>query len=218
MTLLGVLVSISSLIVAYVKGVFRKLWSWIRRIPFNPSDITESDVITRERSDHKSSTPRPEKRKLKVDDRRGQFPRLVDMAIRMLLHLGVRIGPTCMLTVRGRKSGKPRTTPVDIFEMDGNRYIIALHGVGNWVHNIRVAGTGALSRGGNSEAIRAVELTSKEAAPILKARLEHAPSFVRRRFSATALSLDVLENEATYHPVFKLDKAEDRDVLRVSES
>lgn len=149
-----------------------------------------------------------------ADYRGGHFQRIADKFMGALLHLGMRMGPTWMLTVRGRKSGEPQTNPVDIFEMNENRYIIGLHGVGSWVHNIRAAGTGTLARGRQSEAVRAVELTPKEAAPILKERLRNAPSFLRRRFNATPDSpLEDFEDEALRHPVFRVEKAFDIDPI-----
>ena len=74
------------------------------------------------------------------------FTRLMPIfswGIKMLLHLGVRLtsfGPMLLLTVRGRKTGKPRTLPVDLHEHEGRRFLIATHGVGSWVYNLRAGG------------------------------------------------------------------------------
>src|SRR5258708_11564044 len=57
-----------------------------------------------------------------------------------LLRLGVNIGSFALLTVRGRKSGKPIETPIAIFDQKGTHYLIATYGLVNWVRNLRAAG------------------------------------------------------------------------------
>ena len=122
-----------------------------------------------------------------------------------LLRAGVKLGPTSLLTVSGRNSGKPRTTPVAIVEHAGNRYIIAPYGAVNWVRNLRAAGGGTLTRGRRSEPFRAVELSSHDAAPILKLAVGRVPSFLRSYFDVTPSSpLEDYEREAPRHPVFQI--------------
>ena len=57
-----------------------------------------------------------------------------------LLAAGVPLGPNGLLTVRGRKSDLPRTTPVAIIELSGRRWIWAPWGGSQWVRNLRAAG------------------------------------------------------------------------------
>ena len=45
-----------------------------------------------------------------------------------------------LLTVRGRKSGLPRTTPVNLIEYQGRRWLVAPYGEVAWVRNVRAAG------------------------------------------------------------------------------
>ena len=40
---------------------------------------------------------------------------------RRLLGAGVPLGPNALLTVRGRRTGAPRTTPVALVELKGRR-------------------------------------------------------------------------------------------------
>src|SRR5258708_23028575 len=73
---------------------------------------------------------------------------IIHWAIRVLLRAGVRVsllGPMRLLTVRGRKTGQPRTVAVDLYEHDGPRFLIATHGDGNWVRNLRAPGAWSLS-------------------------------------------------------------------------
>jgi deazaflavin-dependent oxidoreductase (nitroreductase family) len=122
-----------------------------------------------------------------------------------LLRLGLPMGPMYLLTVRGRKSGQPRTTPLAVLELDGVRYILAVYGVSDWVRNLRAAGAATLTRGRHKEAITVTELPPKDAAVILKATSGGGPGFLRNYFETTPdSSLEEFEREAIRHPVFKI--------------
>lgn len=45
--------------------------------------------------------------------------------LKLLLAAGVPLGPNRLVTIRGRKSGLPRTTPVAIIEVSGRRWVWA---------------------------------------------------------------------------------------------
>ena len=57
-----------------------------------------------------------------------------------------------LLTVPGRRSGRPRSTPVTLVEEDGQRWLVA-SGPAGWVTNARAAGQVELSRGRRSERV-----------------------------------------------------------------
>lgn len=80
-----------------------------------------------------------------------------------------------LLTVPGRRSGTPRSTPVSPVEEDGQRWLVASIGAVGWVHNVRAAGQGELSRGRRTETVRVKDLAPEAAAPILKAYVERVP-------------------------------------------
>jgi deazaflavin-dependent oxidoreductase (nitroreductase family) len=125
-----------------------------------------------------------------------------------LLRAGVKLGGMTLLTVRGRKSGQPRTTPVTIVERDGQRWLTAPFGAVNWVRNLRAAGEATMTRGRHTETISVTELTAKEAALILKDNLGRFPSFIRQYYEVTpASSLQDFELEAPHHPVFLVKPA-----------
>ncbi len=133
------------------------------------------------------------------------FVRISNAMTTFLLRMGVKMGTMTLLIVRGRKSGQPRTTPVTLVELDGDRLLIAPFGTVNWVRNLRAAGEATLTRGRLSERVSAVELSIQEAAPILKKSLADAPSFVTNYFDVTLDSpLADFEREAPRHPVFRL--------------
>ncbi|MDT5045422.1 MAG: hypothetical protein QOG75_1275 [Mycobacterium sp.] len=82
--------------------------------------------------------------------------------------LGIPTGPAMVLTVPGRKSGKPRSTPMTPFEFDGGLYVVAGYPGADWAANARAAGTGTLSRGRRSRRVKIVELTPEQARPVLR--------------------------------------------------
>jgi deazaflavin-dependent oxidoreductase (nitroreductase family) len=134
--------------------------------------------------------------------------RMRDSLITTLLHAGVNMGTSSLLTVRGRKSGQPHTVPVRLVEQDDQRWLVASYGVDQWVRNLRVAGQATLTRGRRSEAISATELPAKEAARVLKQYLMHV-AWVRPYFDVTIDSpLEAYEREAPRHPVFQITPLE----------
>ena len=77
---------------------------------------------------------------------------------KFLLAAGVPLGPNGLITIRGRKSGLPRTTPVAIIEVSGRRWVWAPWGEVNWVRNLRAAGRATITVRRRSEEICATEL------------------------------------------------------------
>ncbi|OBG63244.1 nitroreductase family deazaflavin-dependent oxidoreductase [Mycobacterium sp. E735] len=82
--------------------------------------------------------------------------------------LGIPTGPAMVLTVPGRKSGRPRSTPMTLFEFRGDLYVVAGYPGADWAANARAAGTGRLSRGRRSQQVRIVELSAAQARPVLR--------------------------------------------------
>jgi deazaflavin-dependent oxidoreductase (nitroreductase family) len=131
--------------------------------------------------------------------------RVRDSLIMALLHTGVRMGTTSLLTVRGRTSGQPHTVPVILVEQSGHRFLVAPYGVVQWVRNLRAAGTATLTRGRRSEAISVAELPAQEAASVLKQYISQVSGGVRSFFDArTDAPIEAFEREASRHPVFRI--------------
>lgn len=136
------------------------------------------------------------------------FVRLGNLFATTMTRLGLKIGPIQLLTVRGRKSGEPRTTPVAVVVQDGKRYLVAPYGAVNWVRNLRAAREAILTHGRSSETIQARELTPQEAAPILKTSLGGGGIFTNGYFNVSSeSSLQDFELEAPQHPVFLIQRA-----------
>ncbi len=125
-----------------------------------------------------------------------------------------------LLTVSGRRTGQPRSTPVaPVFGADGSAWLVAAYGDSAWVRNVRAAGRVELRRGDGRVRYRSRELDAAEAVPVLRAYLARRASlFVRRRFGVTARSADeAIAAEASRHPTFAL-AAEEAPGLRASSS
>jgi deazaflavin-dependent oxidoreductase (nitroreductase family) len=141
------------------------------------------------------------------------FVRLGNLFTTTLLRAGVKLNgfgrPMYLLTIRGRKSGQPRTTPVVVIEQDGDRYLVSPFGIVDWVRNLRAAGEAILTRGRREEKVQATELSSQEAALVLKSALSgNLPSFLTSPLGVTAeSSLEEIERAAMSHPVFLLRRA-----------
>ena len=145
------------------------------------------------------------------------FVRINNAMISSLLRLGVNVWSFALLTVRGRKSGKPIETPIAIFVQGGKSYLITPYGIVNWVRNLRAAGGEAtITRTRRTEKIHAVELPPEIAAPILREAVRSGPPgipaaifrvyrslFVLPYLNVTAnSSLEEFEREVLTHPVF----------------
>jgi deazaflavin-dependent oxidoreductase (nitroreductase family) len=75
-----------------------------------------------------------------------------------LLAAGIPLGPNGLLTIRGRKSGLPRTTPVAIIEVSGRRWVWAPWGEVQWVRNLRAAGRATITVRRRTDEVAATEL------------------------------------------------------------
>lgn len=100
--------------------------------------------------------------------RLGTGRRLLNWLVRVLVGLGWGPRHTYLLSVRGRKTGRPRSTPVTLVEEGGQRWLVVPYGEVGWVRNARAGGRVTLSRGGRSETVRIAEVGPEESAPVLK--------------------------------------------------
>jgi deazaflavin-dependent oxidoreductase (nitroreductase family) len=89
-----------------------------------------------------------------------------------LTKMGVSILGSRVLTVVGRKSGEPRSTPVNLLTIDGVSYLVAARGETQWVRNLRVAGQGKLRVGRRDDTFTYRELADDEKPAILRAYLK----------------------------------------------
>ncbi|HEY7008664.1 MAG TPA: nitroreductase family deazaflavin-dependent oxidoreductase [Jatrophihabitantaceae bacterium] len=122
--------------------------------------------------------------------------------------LGIPLGPTQLLTLRGRASGQPRTTPVTPITVDGHRYVIGGFAKGDWVANARANGEGVLKHGRRTEDVRLVELPEAECGRIMREFPTQAPrgvSFFLKTGVVDAPTPEAFEKGAKNAAVFRID-------------
>ena len=104
----------------------------------------------------------------------GWFLRLFNPMARGMISVGIPTGaPNVLLTVRGRRSGRQRTVPLGMLELDGAWYVQACYGEMGWVANLRATPEATVTLpGGKRVPVHAVELSPEEAGPVLRRALE----------------------------------------------
>jgi deazaflavin-dependent oxidoreductase (nitroreductase family) len=134
---------------------------------------------------------------------RNVFNRLVAA----LTRLGISVWGSRVLEVRGRKSGQPRRTPVNLLTLDQTKYLVAPRGHTQWVRNLRAAGEGELLLGRRREHFVASELPDDEKEPLLRAYLERWKWEVGVFFGGVhaSSSSEDLRRIAPDHPVFRIE-------------
>lgn len=144
------------------------------------------------------------------DPRPPRWLKTMNRVLIAIQRLGVPVGPSMVLTVRGRKSGQPRRTPMTPFEHDGGLYTVAGYPGADWAANARAAGVGTLARGRWSRRIRIVEMSAEESRPVLRAFAVAVPvgvGFAKRSGLVVDGTPDDFESLAGRLAVFRLDPA-----------
>jgi deazaflavin-dependent oxidoreductase (nitroreductase family) len=118
-----------------------------------------------------------------------------------LLRRGLRIGSQYLLTVPGRTSGLPRSTPISIATVDRERYIVAAFSEAAWVQNVRASGAGTLRRGRTIEEVTLSEVPVEDRGPILRSFLQQVRGGVRFFGRQTP---GQVEAGAERYPVFRI--------------
>ncbi|MDG5484143.1 nitroreductase/quinone reductase family protein [Mycolicibacterium gadium] len=128
--------------------------------------------------------------------------------VKAIQKLGIPAGPSQILTVPGRKSGKLRSTPMTPFTHDGGLYTVAGYPGADWAANARVAGAGTLARGRRSRRVKIVELNAADAAPVLRSFAVEVPvgvGFAKRSGLVREGTPDEFEALAGKLAVFRFD-------------
>jgi deazaflavin-dependent oxidoreductase (nitroreductase family) len=136
--------------------------------------------------------------------KRNLATRLINWWFRSLTKLGLGVSYRHTLPVPGRKTGRPHSTPVDVIEVGGDRWLVAGYGPANWVLNIRAHGEVTLSRGGHVETYKVEEVGAEDAVPVLRKYIAEI-RVTRPYFDATPNSSDeTVAAELSRHAVFRL--------------
>jgi deazaflavin-dependent oxidoreductase (nitroreductase family) len=136
--------------------------------------------------------------------RKSYWRRALNALVRPLARLGLTGPRTHLLTVGGRHTGRPWSTPVSIVRDGDERWLVAPYGDRNWVKNTRAAGRVELRRGRRREQLAAEELPPADAVPVLRRYYELGR--VTRPFFDVSLDSSDADwlAEAPRHPVFRL--------------
>ena len=131
--------------------------------------------------------------------------RLFGRALAVLVRLGLIRSHFYVLEVRGRKSGRTISLPVDLLELDGRRYVVCPRGNSNWVVNARAAGEVVLARAMRCRRYVVRELPPDLRPPVLKAYLDRFAVEVQRFFPVPKGSaVEAFSDLAPRYPVFEL--------------
>jgi len=127
-------------------------------------------------------------------------------AVAGLTRAGISVWGSRILVVKGRTSGLPRSTPVNLLTHDGQPYLVAPRGDTQWVRNLRVAGSGELKVGRRTQRFTATEVPDADKEDILRAYLKRWKAEVGIFFGGVGAksSAEDLRRIAPNHPVFRL--------------
>lgn len=137
--------------------------------------------------------------------RPGAVERIFGHTLAFLIRIGLIRGHFFVLEVRGRKTGRTISLPVDPLDLDGKRYLVCARGESNWVRNARAAGEVVLARAMRRHLYAVHELSPTERPPVLKAYLDRFASEVQRFFPVPMGSpVEAFNDLAPRYPVFEL--------------
>jgi deazaflavin-dependent oxidoreductase (nitroreductase family) len=95
-------------------------------------------------------------------DRPPPQVRIFSPILKLILVAGIPLGFNRLVTIRGRKSGVPRTAAIAVIEVSGRRWVWAPWGEVHWVRNLRAAGRATIALRGRNEEVSATELDPTE--------------------------------------------------------
>src|SRR5262245_42998 len=130
---------------------------------------------------------------------------LINRAFGFLVKIGLGLPHNFLLEVRGRKSGRVYSTPVNVLERNGKRYLVAPRGYAQWVRNVVASGEAVLVKGAKRESVHLKMIADNDKPEILKAYLDRYKLTVQRYFPIQAGSpLEAFQPLAPQYPVFEV--------------
>jgi deazaflavin-dependent oxidoreductase (nitroreductase family) len=140
----------------------------------------------------------------------GWSGKLLNGTVARLTRLGISLMGSRVLSVKGRKSGEWRTTPVNLLTVDGKRYLVAPRGHTQWVKNLRVNPEARLQVGRRTEIFLGTEVADAEKPEILRLYLKkwawEVGAFFGDDIKADSSDERLLE-VAPGFPVFRIEAA-----------
>lgn len=102
-----------------------------------------------------------------------------------------------LLTVHGRQSGKPFTTPINVLDMGGAKYLVSPRGETGWSRNARAVGEVSLKIKGEERRYRAIEVPVEDRPTVIAAYMDRWRNQTRGQFAKLPDPVD--------HPTFRLE-------------
>jgi deazaflavin-dependent oxidoreductase (nitroreductase family) len=131
--------------------------------------------------------------------------RIFNASVGALLRSGIGLSHMRLLEVRGRKTGRLYTMPVDLLTFDGRLFLVGARGHTQWSRNAAAAGTVVLRRGADARKYALRALADAEKPPILAAYLDRFRREVARFFPVPPGSgPDAFTALAPRYPAFEL--------------
>jgi len=132
--------------------------------------------------------------------------RLSNSLVARVTKMGISVRGSRVLSVRGRKTGEWRSTPVNPLSYEGKRYLVSPRGHTQWVRNMRAAGGGELRVGRRVERFTAVELSDDVKPALLREYLRRWKFEVGMFFDGVGpdASDEKLLQIAPGYPVFQI--------------
>ena len=131
--------------------------------------------------------------------------RFINRAFGLLVKIGLGLPHNYLLEVRGRKSGRTYSTPVNLLEFEGKQYLVAPRGYTQWVRNVSANNEATLVRGSNRRLVSLSPINDDAKADILKEYLERYKTTVQRYFPIEAGSpAEAFQPLAARYPVFEV--------------
>ena len=137
--------------------------------------------------------------------------RIMNPVVLLVMRAGISVWGSRILEVRGRTSGTPRRTPVNLLEVEGAQYLVSPRGDTQWVRNLRAdQGRVSLLLGRGRDERVAEEIADRDKSPILRAYLRKWKMEVGVFFDGvTSDSSDEdVQRIAPDHPVFRLSSGQ----------
>jgi len=131
--------------------------------------------------------------------------RLLNRLFGFFVGIGLGMKHNYLLQVRGRKTGKLYSTPIDLLERGGKRYLVAPRGRTQWVRNAEATGKITLKKGRFQQSYSLRPIADADKPELLKAYLDAFKTTVQRYFPIPAGSaVQSFAGIAPNYPVFEL--------------
>lgn len=173
--------------------------------------LADGEMLNEIAEDVLASRRPPYTKSLSMKENPGQFrapstgEKFFNRIFGFLVGLGLGLSHNYLVQVRGRKSGKLYSTPIDLLVIEGKRFLVAPRGRTQWVRNAEVAGEVTLKKGKYNRRFSIRTLPDSEKPPILKSYLESFKTAVQRYFPVPAGSPPQhFADVASSYPVFEL--------------